>query len=85
MIRLPLFVDDLLGFYIFIQILTVVASWPMAFDVINVKNQVVRSVLNALSALTDPLLAPIRRCVPPVGGPDLSFLVPLLLIPSGTS
>jgi YggT family protein len=80
MIRLLLFVDDLLGFYVFILILTVVVSWLVAFDVINVRNNVVRSVLHALSVITDPVLAPIRRYVPPVGGLDLSFLVLLLLI-----
>ena len=80
MIRLLLFVDDVLGFYIFILVLAVVVSWLVAFDVINVRNKVVRLVLQTLSALTDPVLAPIRRYVPPVGGLDLSFLVLALLI-----
>lgn len=80
MIRLLLFVGELLGFYIFVLIVTVVVSWLLAFDVINVRNNVVKSVLRALSALTDPVLAPIRRYVPKVGGLDLSFLVLVLLI-----
>jgi YggT family protein len=80
MIRLLLFVDDLLGFYAFILLVTVIVSWLIAFDVINVRNNVVRSLLHVLSALTDPVLAPIRRYVPPVGGLDLSFLVLLLAI-----
>jgi YggT family protein len=80
MIRLLLFVDDLLGFYVFILLVTVIGSWLIAFDVINIRNNVVRSLLHVLSALTDPVLTPIRRYVPPVGGLDLSFLVLLLLI-----
>jgi YggT family protein len=80
MIRLLLFVDDLLGFYAFILLATVILSWLIAFDVINVRNSVVRSLLHVLSALTDPVLAPIRPFLPPVGGLDLSFLVLLLLI-----
>jgi YggT family protein len=80
MIRLLLFVDDLLGFYVFILLVTVIVSWLIAFDVINIRNNVVRSLLHVLSALTDPMLAPIRRYVPPVGGLDLSFLVQLLTI-----
>jgi YggT family protein len=80
MIRLLLFVDDLLGFFVFILLVTVIVSWLIAFDVINIRNNVVRSLLHVLSALTDPVLAPIRRYVPPVGGLDLSFLVLLLLI-----
>lgn len=80
MIRLLLFVDDLLGFYIFILIIAVIVSWLVAFDVINIRDNLVRSVLHALSALTEPVVAPIRRYVPPVGGLDLSFLVLVLLI-----
>jgi YggT family protein len=80
MIRLLLFVDDLLGFYVFILLVTVIVSWLIAFDVINIRNNVVRSLLHVLSALTDPVLAPIRRYVPAVGGLDLSFLVLLLVI-----
>jgi YggT family protein len=80
MIRLLLFVDDLLGFYTFLLLATVIVSWLIAFDVINVRNNLVRSLLHALSALTDPVLAPIRQLVPPLGGLDLSFLTLLLLI-----
>ena len=80
MIRLLLFVDDLLGFYVFVMLLTVIVLLLVAFDVFNVGNNVVRSVLHALSVITEPVLAPSRRYVPPVGGLDLSFLVLLVLI-----
>jgi YggT family protein len=33
-----------------------------------------------LAALVEPVLAPLRRIIPPVGGLDLSFIVLLLLI-----
>jgi hypothetical protein len=45
-----------------------------------VRNNVVRSVVYALSALTAPVLNPLRKIIPPVGGLDLTFLVLLLLI-----
>jgi YggT family protein len=80
MIRLLAFVDGLLGFYVMVLLITVIVSWLVAFDVINVRNNVVRSVVYALSALTDPVLNPLRKIIPPVGGLDLTFLVLLLLI-----
>lgn len=80
MIRLLAFVDGLLGLYSFILLVTVIVSWLVAFDVINVRNNVVRSVTYALSALTDPVLNPLRKVIPPVGGLDLTFLVLLVLI-----
>lgn len=80
MIRLLAFVDGLLGFYVMILLVTVIVSWLVAFDVINVRNNVVRSIVHALSALTDPVLNPLRQIIPPVGGLDLTFLVLLVLI-----
>ena len=80
MIRLLAFVDGLLGLYVMILLVTVIVSWLVAFDVINIRNNVVRSVTHALSALTDPVLNPLRKVIPPVGGLDLTFLVLLVLI-----
>jgi YggT family protein len=34
----------------------------------------------ALAALVEPVLRPIRRIVPPVGGLDLAFLIVLLVL-----
>src|ERR1700744_6018934 len=80
MIRLLGFVDGLLGLYVMILLIPVIVSWPVAFGFINTRNNLVRSVVHALSALTDPLLNPLRKVIPPVGGLDLTFLVLLLLI-----
>ena len=80
MIRLLEFIDWLLGLYVFILIVTAVMSWLVAFNVINVRNDVVRQVLHTLDLLTEPALRPIRRFVPPLGGLDLSFLVLFILI-----
>jgi YggT family protein len=37
-------------------------------------------VQRALGRVIDPVLAPVRRVIPPIGGFDLSFLVVLLVI-----
>ena len=80
MIRFLDFIDWLLGFYVFILIVAAVVSWLVAFSVINIRNDVVKQVLYTLQVLTEPVLRPIRRFVPPVGGLDLSFLVLFVLI-----
>jgi YggT family protein len=36
--------------------------------------------MRPLAMLVEPVLAPIRRIIPPVGGLDLAFLVVILLI-----
>jgi YggT family protein len=80
MIRLLEFIDWLLGFYVFILVVTAIMSWLVAFSVINVRNDLVRQVLYTLELLTEPVLRPIRRIVPPLGALDISFLVLFILI-----
>ena len=80
MTRLLYFADYLLGLYAFILLVTAIASWLLAFDVMNARNNLVRSTMNALSALTEPVIAPIRGYVPSPGGLDLSFMIVLLAI-----
>lgn len=39
-----------------------------------------RPVVDGVVAVTEPVLAPVRRVIPPVGGLDLSVLLVILLI-----
>ena len=57
-----------------------IASWLVAFNVVNTRNPVVSGILNALDRLYDPLVRPIRRILPDFGGIDLSPIVLWLLL-----
>jgi len=57
-----------------------VLSWLIMFNVVNMRNDFVRSIYEAMSWLTEPLYRPIRRVLPDFGGLDFSPLVVLLLI-----
>ncbi len=70
----------LLQLLIWILIVQAILSWLVAFNVINTYNSFVRGVLRALDAITDPLLRPIRRVLPDLGGIDLSPMVLILII-----
>ena len=61
--------------YIWIVIIMVIMSWLIAFNVLNTSNSFVRQINYALHRITDPLLAPIRRILPEMGGIDLSPLI----------
>ena len=69
-----------LDLYTYVIIGVAVLSWLLAFNVINIHNDFVRSVWNGLNALTEPLLRPIRRWLPAMGGLDISPIVLLLEI-----
>jgi len=66
---------DLGQIYILILIVRAVLSWfPYSPD--SPLNPVRRVVIT----LTEPVLAPFRRIIPPVGMLDLSFLVALIVV-----
>jgi YggT family protein len=69
-----------LQLYTYVIIAAVILSWLVAFNVVNRYNDVVRSIWNLVTALTEPLLRPIRGTVPNLGGLDISPLILLLLI-----
>ena len=70
-------VIDLIIFLIFAM---VIMSWLVAFNVVNPRNRLVSQIERSLRALTDPILWPVRRIVPTLGGLDISPLIVLLLL-----
>ena len=79
MLELLSFINLVIQLYIYIIIASAVMSWLIAFNVINPYNQFVRSLWQGLNALTEPLLRPIRRLLPDLGGIDISPLVLILI------
>ena len=71
---------QVLDIYFYVVIAAVIASWLVGFGIINSYNPVARTILRALHAITEPLFAPVRRILPPLGGLDLSPLIVLLLL-----
>jgi len=73
-------ISQIIQIYVWILILTVVFSWLIAFNVINTRNRFVYTVVDVLNRLTEPLLRPIRRVLPDMGGIDVSPILLLLLL-----
>ncbi|WP_425229304.1 YggT family protein [Sphingomonas sp.] len=61
-------------------IISAILSWLIAFNVLNVRNPNVYRFTTMLDQVTAPILAPIRRVIPPLGGLDLSPIVLILLL-----
>jgi YggT family protein len=70
----------LLDIYKWIVIAAVVVSWLIAFNVVNMYNQVVRSIVRFLDAVTEPVFRLVRRFLPAIGGIDLSPIVVFIAI-----
>ena len=69
--------NQIVELYIWILIINAVASWLVAFNVINTSNRFVYIVLETTYKLTDPPLRLIRSYTPNLGSIDIS---PVILI-----
>jgi YggT family protein len=73
-------VDGLLGLLVVAIIISAILSWLVAFDVINLRNRFVYNVAHFLEAVTRPVLRPVQKVIPPIGGVDISPIIVLLVI-----
>ncbi len=73
-------IHTVLGLLVVVLIVHVVLSWLFAFDIVSRRNELVSGIWRFTSAITEPMLRPLRRLIPPIAGVDLSVLVLLLII-----
>ena len=78
MISLAKLIDSVIDIYTWVVIASAIMSWLVAFGVVNVRNQFIRVGVDILFRLTEPVLRPIRRMLPNLGGVDISPVILLL-------
>jgi YggT family protein len=65
---------------IWIIIANAIVSWLIAFDVINVRNRIVYQIVRFLDAVSRPILRPLRRFIPPLGGIDITPVILIIVL-----
>lgn len=78
MVLLALIITKLLMVYLWIIIAYVIVSWLLAFGVLNATNPKARQITEVLQKLTDPVLKPLQKNIPPVAGIDLSPIIAII-------
>ena len=68
----------IINLYFWVILAQVILSWLVAFNVVNRSNTYVRQIGALLDRLTEPLLNPIRRVLPDLGGIDISPVILLI-------
>jgi len=72
--------NTLISLIIAVVIINAIMSWLIAFDVLNVRNQTVYRIVRALDGITEPMLRPIRRFIPNLGGIDITPIILIILL-----
>ena len=67
-----------LNIYFWIIIASVASSWLIQFGIINYSNPTVKQILYGLRRLTEPVLGPIRRLLPDLGGLDVPPIIAII-------
>ena len=73
-------VHTVISLYIWLLVAQAILSWLVAFGIVNRHNRVVATIGDFLWRITEPLLRPIRRVLPDLGGIDISPVVLILLL-----
>jgi YggT family protein len=73
-------VSTVITIYVWLLIAQAVLSWLVAFGIVNRYNRVVATIGDFLWRITEPLLRPIRRVLPNLGGIDISPVILILLL-----
>jgi YggT family protein len=71
---------QIINLYLYLVIASAILSWLIAFNVVNTRNQFVAAVAEFLYRITEPVLGPIRRRLPNMGGLDISPIILFFLL-----
>lgn len=70
----------ILELYKWVFIIMIIMTWLFSFNIINGSNQFVATIWRIVDTLTEPVLRPIRRLLPNMGGLDLSPIIVFIAI-----
>ena len=80
MIAIHNLVSSILSLVVFAVFAWAILSWLIAFGIVDMGNRFVSTISDVLNRLINPMVAPIRRFMPNLGGVDISPLVLILLV-----
>jgi len=71
---------QIIDLYKLVLIFYIIATWLVAFNIINTSNRFVYSLMEILYRLCEPSLKWVRRYVPTFGNIDISPIIVFLLL-----
>ena len=65
---------------IWVIIASAIISWLVAFDVLNTRNRMASQVIYFLDRITSPIMRPLRRAIPLLGGIDITPVIVIIVL-----
>lgn len=64
-----------INIFVAVVIINVIIHWLVIFEVVNTNNQQAQNLVNLLERVTQPVMQPIQKYIPPIGGIDVTPIV----------
>lgn len=74
------FIQPLLSLILLVFFIYVILSWLFILNIVSPQNPTARQVHGILSSVVEPIVAPFRKIIPPLGNLDMGFFFAALLI-----
>ena len=74
------FVAPLISLILIIFLIYVVISWLFTLNIVSTQNPTARQVYGILSSVVEPIVAPFRKIIPPLGNFDMGFFFAAMLL-----
>lgn len=71
---------QIIDLYKLVLVVYIIATWLIAFNIINTSNRFVYSLMEILYRLSEPSLKIVRRYIPTFGNIDISPIVVFLIL-----
>jgi YggT family protein len=74
------FIMPLFSLIFFVFIIYVILSWLFMLNIVSPHNPTARQIFGLLSSVVNPIVAPFRKIIPPLGNFDMGFFFAAMLV-----
>lgn len=74
------FVGPIISLILFIFFAYVILSWLFTLNIVSPSNPTARQVYSILASVVEPIVAPFRKFIPPLGNFDMGFFFAAMLL-----
>ena len=71
---------QLIGFFLFILFAWIIMGWLYQFGILSMSNRVLSQIYDMLGRITQPILAPAQKILPPMNGIDISPVIVVIVL-----
>lgn len=75
-----MFVQPLLSLILLVFFAYVIVSWLFTLNIVSPQNQTARQIYSILGSVVEPIVAPFRKIIPPLGNFDMGFFFAAMLL-----